>query len=217
MDFPRLDISTASTCTTCTFSEDFSNYWTAVLYFRARNGTYKRVPQMANHYLEQAVGGMTVYYIPPYDGRTKVTAFKPGFRMLVGDTMNRQNKNTPEARQMSFRCFGAGWTGEPDSTPPGGGSDTRFLPTKPCTGGIRAHNYFPTCWDGKNLDSPDHKSHVSFPASGTFESGGPCPASHPVKLPQILLETMWDTRQFNNLNEWPTDGSQPFVFSNGDP
>ena len=42
------DPSVESTCTTCSFSEDFSNYWTANLYFKARNGTYKRVPQMVN-------------------------------------------------------------------------------------------------------------------------------------------------------------------------
>lgn len=40
------DISKKSTCTTCSYSEDHSNYWTANLYFRARNGTYKRVPQV---------------------------------------------------------------------------------------------------------------------------------------------------------------------------
>lgn len=39
------DVSNAASCTTCEFSEDFSNYWTANLYFKARNGTYKRVPQ----------------------------------------------------------------------------------------------------------------------------------------------------------------------------
>jgi hypothetical protein len=65
-----------STCTSCTFSEDFSNYWTANLYFQARNGTLKRVPQLANQGLK-ADGGITVYYIPPYDGKTNVTAFKP--------------------------------------------------------------------------------------------------------------------------------------------
>lgn len=70
------DPPSLSSCTSCTFSEDFSNYWTAVLYFKARNGTYKRVPQMANQGLQQT-GGLTVYYIPPYDGKTKVTAFKP--------------------------------------------------------------------------------------------------------------------------------------------
>lgn len=71
------DPSVESTCTSCTFSEDFSNYWTANLYFRARNGTFKRVPQMLNLGLEGGVGGITVYYIPPYDGKTTVTAFKP--------------------------------------------------------------------------------------------------------------------------------------------
>ncbi len=39
------DVSATATCTTCQFSEDFSNYWTANLYFKAKNGTYKRVPQ----------------------------------------------------------------------------------------------------------------------------------------------------------------------------
>jgi hypothetical protein len=39
------DVSTTASCTTCEFSEDFSNYWTANLYFKARNGTYKRVQQ----------------------------------------------------------------------------------------------------------------------------------------------------------------------------
>lgn len=73
---PALDLPRESTCTTCTFSEDFSNYWTANLYFRARNGTFKRVPQMANQFLEGADGGMTIYYIQPYDG-SKVTAFRP--------------------------------------------------------------------------------------------------------------------------------------------
>lgn len=42
------DPSRESTCTTCDYSEDFFNYWTANLYFRARNGTYKRVKQMVN-------------------------------------------------------------------------------------------------------------------------------------------------------------------------
>lgn len=42
------DLPAESTCTTCSFSEDFSNYWTANLYFKARNGTYKRVKQMVN-------------------------------------------------------------------------------------------------------------------------------------------------------------------------
>lgn len=70
------DPAERSTCTTCSFSEDFSNYWTASIYFQARNGSFKRVPQMVNLGLRGS-GGITVYYIPPYDGKTKVTAFRP--------------------------------------------------------------------------------------------------------------------------------------------
>ena len=71
------------------------------------------------------------------------------------------------------------------------------------------------CWDGKNLDSPDHKSHVSYTSSGTFESGGACPTTHPVKIPQVMYEVMWETQKF--ASDWPSDGKQPFVYSMGDP
>jgi hypothetical protein len=43
---------------------------------------------------------------------------------------------------------------------------------------------FPTCWDGVNIDSDDHMSHVSYDLDGgSFD--GRCPESHPVKLPKI--------------------------------
>jgi len=72
----QYDLASRSNCTSCTFSEDFSNYWTAAMYYRARNGTFKRVAQFPNAGLNQN-GGITVYYIPPYDRVTNVTAFKP--------------------------------------------------------------------------------------------------------------------------------------------
>ena len=55
-----LDPPQVSTCTSCTDSEDFSNDWTANVYFKARNGTYKLVPQFTNLGLN-VKGGMTVY------------------------------------------------------------------------------------------------------------------------------------------------------------
>lgn len=42
------DPSTLSTCTSCNFAQDKSNYWTAVMFFKARNGSYHRVPQVGN-------------------------------------------------------------------------------------------------------------------------------------------------------------------------
>jgi hypothetical protein len=46
------------------------------MYFKAPNGTYKRVPQIPNRFLNGETGGMTVYYTSSYDN-SKVTAFKP--------------------------------------------------------------------------------------------------------------------------------------------
>jgi hypothetical protein len=76
---PAIDIGESANCTTCSFSEDFSNYWTAVLYFQHRNGSYKRVPQYANVGFEGVNGGMTIYYSQDSlhsNGDVKVTAFK---------------------------------------------------------------------------------------------------------------------------------------------
>ena len=42
---PTDDVAEHATCTSCAYSEDFSNYWTANMYFKAKNGSYKRVPQ----------------------------------------------------------------------------------------------------------------------------------------------------------------------------
>jgi len=211
MDPSNHDLVKLSTCTTCQFKEDFSNYWTAVLYFKARNGTFKRVPQRPQQGMENTKGGMVVYYMTDalFDTAQKssVTAFKPGFRMLVGDVNFRTRDQARKFRQITYTCMQNEATRAPE---------TVGFPTKPCPVGIMANHRFPTCWNGKDLDSPNHQDHVAYPESGTFESGGPCPATHPVRLPQILLETVWDTRQFNNKADWPADGSQPFVWSSGD-
>jgi hypothetical protein len=187
------DLPSLSTCTSCTFSEDFSNYWTAVLYFRARNGTYKRVPQFTSEGLG-GNGGVTVYYIPDAaaTNQTRVNAFKPGFRMLVGDATRTSSPS--EARKTCHRCMPK--TGDRNNlncaTP-----DAKSLPTGMCEGGIRSVVTFPTCWDGVNLDSPDHMSHVAYAAGAGDNDVGPtgkCPSSHPVVIPQVMYEVMWDVR-----------------------
>jgi hypothetical protein len=78
-----MDPAKEATCTSCLYTEDNSNYWTASIYFRSpENGTFKRVPQMANGRLNGTLleqeGGLTVYYMRPFSGSNKkVTAFPP--------------------------------------------------------------------------------------------------------------------------------------------
>jgi hypothetical protein len=193
------DLSSKATCTSCTPVEDFSNYWTAVLFFKAKNGTYKRVNTMGNPLgYSAATGGQTVYYL----SSGKVTAFKPGFRMTVGDpTIRTQKDQSKYKSQLQFTCL------QTSTTRTGYRND---FPTETCKVGIMVSIRFPTCWDGKNLDSPDHQSHIAYP------SGQSCPATHPVSIPQVFYETYWDTTPFNDKSQWSTDSSQPFVWSFGD-
>jgi hypothetical protein len=56
---------------------------------------------------------------------------------------------------------------------------------------------FPQCWDGKNLDSPDHKSHMHE------ATGSGCPTSHPVALPAIAYEIYYDMpADLNRMAKW---------------
>ncbi|KAL2261488.1 hypothetical protein VTK26DRAFT_4063 [Humicola hyalothermophila] len=106
---PSRDLQAVSTCTTCQFSEDFSNYWTAVMYFRAQNGSYKRVPQRDNHQFETANAGLTVYSTQDaiYDQaqKSKVTAFKP-----VGvEPLHSPNTRAGTARTWTARTTRRTW------------------------------------------------------------------------------------------------------------
>ncbi|MEV6630987.1 DUF1996 domain-containing protein [Actinoplanes sp. NPDC051470] len=50
-----------------------------------------------------------------------------------------------------------------------------------CPAGTMLESYldFPQCWNGRDLDSADHKSHMAYPV------GGACPSSHPVVVPKL--------------------------------
>ena len=47
---------------------------------------------------------------------------------------------------------------------------------------INASVQFPNCWDGVNLGADDFTSHLTYANDVT-----PCPASHPVRMPQISI------------------------------
>ena len=51
----------------------------------------------------------------------------------------------------------------------------------PCIPGAALNVRFqaPSCWDGKHVDSPDHKSHMAYPVAGR------CTTAHPIALPML--------------------------------
>lgn len=54
-------------------------------------------------------------------------------------------------------------------------------PDCPATAPLHLVLTFQDCWDGEHLDSEDHASHAAY------SSGGECPASHPVHVPQLTV------------------------------
>lgn len=62
-----------------------------------------------------------------------------------------------------------------------------FPTNQTCPNGLRAQIVFPSCWNGHDLDSADHQSHMSYPAGG-FPDSGDCPPEFPVKVRFVRVE-----------------------------
>ena len=112
--------------------------------------------------------GATIYY--RRKAMRHVQAFPPGFRMIAGDA----SATTAQPLSVTFWNCGAqvvesGRRATPPSCPDGRGSM------------LRLHVNFPSCWDGRNLDSENHKSHVAYPERGR------CPIGYPCRVPAISL------------------------------
>lgn len=184
----------ASDCTTCQVSEDKSAYWVPNMYFHDKTAdTFTSLQQ---------TGGMLAYYIQRY-GYTgeQLYAFPDGFRMLAGNPNARSNAGTLESQAISYHCL--------DYTNPAI-PETPYIPTQPCPNGIRQQIFFPSCWDGINVDSSDHKSHVAYPSSS---DSGYCPTTHPFRLISLFYEVIWWGIPYKSQI---AAGTGEFVLSNGD-
>lgn len=193
---PGIFDATNANATTCDKKLDHSNYWVPQLYHYRADGRFEIVPWVgtAIYYQVRACNySATAQYC---DTQVVPLAFPHGFRMLAGDTTRRsQNNNDITHRAVQMMCMTDEYSVQ-----------FQGLPPMHCDK-IRAEVYFPSCWDGVNLDSPNHKSHVAYPAIGDFD-GGVCPQSHPVALLSIFYEFFFDTSSYTDVDK--------FVFSNGD-
>jgi Domain of unknown function (DUF1996) len=138
--------------TTCQRQADTAAYWMPTLLV----GANPVAPQAA-----------TIYY----RRRTvdRVRPFPAGLKMIAGSA----RAMTPQSLTVTYWNCGAQTGIAPSST----------VPTCPDTRGssLRLHVNFPDCWDGANLDSADHQSHMAYSMRGR------CPATHPVAVPRISL------------------------------
>ncbi|KAF5329690.1 hypothetical protein D9619_008944 [Psilocybe cf. subviscida] len=127
---------------------------------------------------------------PVIDAAGVTTAFPDDFRMISGDMTLRSFDPSNFAQQaVTFLCLNFN----------GKSTRTNELPKGQCASGIRSQINFPSCWDGRNVDSPDHKSHVAFLSTGP--DNGTCSDPHfPITLPRIFMEVYWVTQVFDSVH-----------------
>jgi hypothetical protein len=137
----------------CNPSIDLSSYWVPTLY-------HDNVP------VEPVTG---IFYYLGEGVRPDVTAriqsLPLGLRIVAGNAQ----ATAPDATTISrWSCL--------HHNEAGAGKD--FIN---CPAGSMLESYldFPQCWNGVDLDSPNHKSHMAYPVNGD------CPSTHPVPVPKL--------------------------------
>lgn len=149
----------------CDDTRNTSAYWFPQL----RDGNGKKVDQWERtraYYMKGAVD--------------KVQPMPQGLRMIAGDL-----DNDIEPGVLGFVC-------RPVDNPGRNGMPSGGRQSTDCPGGtnLGVSIVFPNCWDGRNLDSPDHRSHVRY------DTDGACPQGWvPIPQMRISISTFKDTWQ----------------------
>lgn len=145
-----------------------SAYWVPAL-IDTRNGK-PVVPDDPIWYYKTGYGGVDAADVQPMPS---------GLRMIAGS----MNATAPQDHAY-WDCFETG------------GSRGASIPN--CAVGLHVvmSVVFPQCWDGVNLDSPNHKSHMAYP------TGSGCPESHPHPIPEISLNVKYLVRAEDDATHW---------------
>ncbi len=158
-------------------------------------------PASANLYYKTGV------YTDSGDGRGPQAVFvnlpAAGLRMIAGDPMNSTSGQGEAVingvkEQLQVRRYDCSI---PASIRPPNGAILNSQDLnwgEPCPNGSEVLQivFFPPCWDGVNLDSPDHKSHMSY------ANGLGCPSTHPFAIPVIQYNIHYRVHAGSRPENW---------------
>ncbi|MGI5212843.1 DUF1996 domain-containing protein [Plantactinospora sp. CA-290183] len=138
---------------TCNPRVDLSSYWVPTLY---HNDVAVEPTIVTFYYLGEGVRS---------DITARIEPLPLGLRIVAGNARATAPDASSNAR---WSCLHAGHVG----------ASKDFVN---CPSGTMLESYldFPQCWNGRDLDSPDHKSHMAYPVNQA------CPSTHPVPVPKL--------------------------------
>jgi uncharacterized protein DUF1996 len=137
-----------------------------------------------------------VYYKNPNGaaGQGELTPFPAGLRMIAG---NSKAVGPQSSVVTKWQCLSyGGVTVTNNMVGPS-------IPSCPIGSKLQNEVLFPMCWNGVDLDSPDHKSHVRYSVSNV------CPTTHPFVLPQITLNIHYVVGDWNGFARLSSDMYDP--------
>ncbi|MCW2973046.1 MAG: hypothetical protein JWN72_1319 [Thermoleophilia bacterium] len=128
-------------------------------------------------------GSLAAYYTR--GAKPRAAALPAGLKLVAGD----MRAAAPQSMRVTdWQCVGGRartLAGAPVQNP-----HLRTVPTT-CRADQRLGAWvrFPDCWNGRDLDTADHRSHLAYASPK-----GACPASHPVAVMQLQLLITWPVR-----------------------
>ncbi len=147
---------------------------------------------------------LAAYYKVGYTGpgNQAIQSFPQGLRMIAG---NSRATTPQDTTVVHFQCHWNGGHGPISATIPG---------DCPAGSALYTNIEFPQCWNGINLDSADHKSHMSYPVNGQ------CPTTHPIAIPHITYNVVYPVSADGDTAHWrlssDMNGVPPGTTNHGD-
>jgi len=127
------------------------------------------------------------YYSAGIDDLEAIQPIPLGLKMIAGNHMG-----SPDMQQDTsvVRWHCQSWESSDANNPRWSTS----IPECIAPDRLRMDIFFPSCWDGENLDSEDHKSHLAYPENTGGPDGTVCPTSHPVPIIRVSFHYAFGVR-----------------------
>ncbi|KAF4148811.1 hypothetical protein GN958_ATG02009 [Phytophthora infestans] len=134
--------------------------------------------------------GLSAYWVPQLYVKFKngtgfdLTRSSTNNHMLAGNPKLREKGDSIEEKAITWVCI------DYDNPHP----EQQGIPNFKYPNGLRGQVNFPMCWNGIDLDSPDHKSHLSYASE---LDGGNCPKGWK-KMVKIFYEAFYNVAQYDD-------------------
>lgn len=117
------------------------------------------------------------YYSAGVDDVSSIQTIPLGLKMIAGNPAGKPGQEQDSA-VVRWHC--QSWNSSDGQNPRWSSGIPKCLaPDR-----VRMDIFFPSCWNGLDIDSTDHKSHVAYPVKSST-AGMVCPATHPVPIIRV--------------------------------